>query len=109
MRRVSAFVILALVLAVLSVAVVVVVVRELLRNVRTLTDQVKRTTQRLVPLTDELQAELAVTSVEVEGLTRSMERLQKERATSATRRRSQRSKRKRSRTLTSRQTSRRNP
>jgi predicted PurR-regulated permease PerM len=115
MPGVSAFVVLALVLAVLSLAIVVVVVRELLRNVRKLTDQVKATTQRLVPLTDELQAELAVTSVEVEGLTRSMERLQKERATNAARKRamkpggSKRSKRKQSRTLAARQRSRRNP
>ena len=118
MPDVSAFVIFALVLAVLSFAVVGIVIRELLRNVRKLTDQVKTTTQRLVPLTDELQAELAVTSVEVEGLTRSMERLQKARAQSPARKRSakskgskrsKRSKRKSSRTLAARQMSRRNP
>src|SRR5688500_4664694 len=109
MPGVSAFVILALVLAVLSLAIVGVVIRELLRNVRKLTDQVKATTQRLVPLTDELQAELAVTSVEVEGRSRSMERLSKARAGSATRKRASKSKRKSSRTLAARQRSRRNP
>ena len=115
MPGVSAFVVLALVLAVLSLAVVGVVIRELLRNVRKLSEQVKATTQRLVPLTDELQSELAVTSVEVEGLSRSMERLQKARAASPAIRRaskangSKRSKRKASRTLAARQMSRRNP
>ena len=115
MPGVSAFVVLALVLAVLSFAIVGIVLRELLRNVRKLTDQVKTTTQSLVPLTDELQSELAVTSVEVEGLSRSMERLQKARAQSPARKRaakakgSKRSKRKSSRTLAARQMSRRNP
>lgn len=80
MPGVSAFVILALVLAVASVAFLVVVARELLRNIRKLTDQVRATTERLAPLSEELQAEIAVTSVEVEGLQRSIERVQKERA-----------------------------
>ena len=78
--RVSAFVILSLVLAVLFIATTVVVVRELLRTVHKLSDQVKATTQRLVPLTDELQAELAVTAVEVEGLTKSIEQAQAQRS-----------------------------
>lgn len=86
----SAFIILALALAVLAIAVLVVVLRELLRNVRKLSDQVRATTDRLTPLTEELQAELATTSVEVEGLTRSVERVQKERAGRVRRTRSRR-------------------
>lgn len=112
MPGVSVFIILSLVLAVVATATTVVVIRELLRNVRKLSDQVKATSQRLVPLTDELQAELAVTSVEVEGLSRSMEQLQKARTASPARKRaakSKRSKRKASRTLAVRQRSRRNP
>ena len=72
----SAFVVLALVLAVLAVAVVVVVVRELLRTVGKLTAQLRATNERLVPLTEELQSELAVTSVEIEGLTKQVSALQ---------------------------------
>ena len=95
MPGVSAFVVLALVLAVMSIATIVVVTRELLRNVRRLNATVKATNQRLVPLTDELQAELAVTSVEVEGLNRSMQRLQKARNTPPVRTRSRRTRRRR--------------
>ena len=90
----SAFVILALVLAVLSVAIVAVMVRELLRTVGKLTAQVRASTERLVPLTEELQTEMAVTSVEVEGLTKSVERLNKRRQTNARRAQRSRSKRK---------------
>lgn len=93
MRRVSAFVILALVLAVLSVAVVVIVVRELLRTGGKLTAQVRASTERLVPLTEELQTEMAVTSVEIEGLSKAVERLNKQRQTNV--KRAQRSKAKR--------------
>jgi uncharacterized protein YoxC len=73
---VSAFVVLALVLAVLATAFVVVVVRELLRTVGKLTAQLRATNERLVPLTEELQSELAVTAVEVEELTRQVSALQ---------------------------------
>jgi predicted PurR-regulated permease PerM len=73
---VFAFVVLALVLAVLMVAVVVVVVRELLRTVGKLTAQLHATNQRLAPLTEELQSELAVTAVEIEGLTKQVSELQ---------------------------------
>ena len=72
----SAFVVLALVLAVFAIAFVAVIVRELLRTVGKLTDQVRATTERLVPLTEELQSELAVTSVEIEGLTKQVSQLQ---------------------------------
>lgn len=58
------------------VGIVVVVVRELLRTVSKLTDQVRTTTERLVPLTDELQSELAVASVEIEELTKQVSALQ---------------------------------
>ena len=58
------------------VGVIVVAVRELLRTVGKLTDQVRATTERLVPLTDELQSELAVTSVEIEALTKQVSALQ---------------------------------
>ena len=86
MPPVNPFVFLALAIAVFAIGVVVVVVVELVRNVRKLTSQISATSQRLVPLTDELQAELAVTSVEVEGLTRAVEQVQKERSGRARRR-----------------------
>jgi hypothetical protein len=60
-------------------AAVVVAVRELLRTVSKLTAQLRATTERLVPLSEELQSELAVTSVEIEGLTEQVNRLQTER------------------------------
>jgi uncharacterized protein YlxW (UPF0749 family) len=80
---VNPFVLIALVAAVLTAALLAVVIRELLRNVKTLTGHLRATSERLVPLTDELQAELAVTSVEVETLTKSVERVQRERSTRA--------------------------
>lgn len=86
MPRVNPFVFLALAIAVFAVGVVVVVVLELVRNVRKLTSQISATSQRLVPLTDELQSELAVTSVEVESLTRAVEQVRKERSGRAKRR-----------------------
>ena len=79
----------------MAVAVLVVVIRDLLRNIRKLGDQVRASTERLAPLNEELQAELAVTSVEVEGLARSVERLQKERAARPKRPKRNRSRRKR--------------
>lgn len=72
---VSAFVVLAVTLAIAALAFTVVVVRELVRNVRKLTTAVRATNERLVPLTDELQSELAVTSVEMDSLNRSVQRL----------------------------------
>ena len=95
MPPVSVFVVLSLVLAILFVAFVFVSVRELLRNVRKLSAQVKMSTERLVPLTEELQSELAVTNVEVEALTKSLERVSKEQATRRRRAQRARSKRKR--------------
>ena len=74
----------------MATAIMVVAIRDLLRNIRKLTNQVRATTERLAPLNDELQAELAVTSVEVEGLSRSVERLQKQRAGRPKRNRSRR-------------------
>ena len=91
----SAFIVLSIVLAVAVLAVTVVVVFEVLRNIRNLAASVSASTERLVPLTDELQAELAVTSVEIDGLTRAVERMQKQRAAGATRRKRSKSKRKR--------------
>ena len=78
-RRVSFFVVLALVLAVLATAVMVVTVRELLRNLRKLSAAARATNERLMPLSQELQSELAVTSLEVEGLSAQLTRLQTER------------------------------
>lgn len=72
----SAFVVLSLAAALFAVAIVVVVVRELLRTVGKLTEQIRATTERLVPLTDELQSELAVTAVEIEQLTNQVAALQ---------------------------------
>ena len=87
---VNPFVLIALVAAVLTAALLAVVIRELLRNVRTLTEQLRAISKRLVPLTDELQAELAVTSLEVETLTKAVERVQRDRSTRAKQRRSRR-------------------
>ncbi len=84
------FVFLSLAIAVFAVGVLVVVVRELLRNIRGLTGQIRTTTERLVPLTSELQSELAVTSVEVDGLSRSIAAVQQERSTRARRRKPRR-------------------
>ena len=75
----TAFVVLALALALLGVVGVVLLARDLLRTVRKLTAQVSATTERLAPLSSELQAELAVTSTEVAGLTAGVEQLRKER------------------------------
>lgn len=91
----SAFVVLSLALAVVAVAVTVVVARELVRNVRKLGAQVRTSTERLVPLSEELQAELAVTSVETDTLMKSVERLNKERSGAAKRSRRSKSKRRR--------------
>lgn len=90
-----AFVILAVVLALFSVAYTVVVARELLRNVRKLNTAVRATSDRLVPLTDELQSELAVTSVEIQDLTDHVARVQRERQARPKRRRPGRSRRRR--------------
>ena len=70
------FAVLALVIAVFLIAGAAVVARQLLRTVGKLTDQVRATTERLVPLTEELQSELAVTSVEIEGLTKQVSQLE---------------------------------
>ena len=87
---VDPFVFLALALAVFTAGVLVVVIRELVRNVRKLTGQIRATTDRLTPLTEELQAELAVTTTEVEGLSRSVARVQEERSARPQRRRPKR-------------------
>jgi uncharacterized protein YoxC len=84
---VSAFVVLALAAAVTALAVMVLVARELLRNMRKLNAQVKAANERLVPLTEELQSELAVTSTEVDALTRHVEQAGRERAQRARQRR----------------------
>lgn len=88
--RVAPFVVLSLVLAVFALGFIVVVTRHLKRTIGKLTAQVRATTERLAPLTEELQAELAVTSTEIDGLTAGVERLQKERAARPKRRRSKR-------------------
>ena len=90
MPAVGPFVFLALAIAVFLGAMVAVVVRELVRNVRGLSGQIRATTERLVPLTEELQSELAVTSLEVEGLSRAVARVQKERTSGRKRRKPRR-------------------
>ena len=92
---VSAVVVLVLALAVLLVAIVAVVARELVRTVGKLTAQLRATNERLVPLTEELQSELAVTSVEIEGLTRQVSALQAPKIPSKPRRSRRRSRRRR--------------
>jgi hypothetical protein len=82
---VSYVVIFAIVLGVAITAVTVLAGRELLRNAKMLGAAVKTTSQRLAPLSEELQAELAVTQVEMEGLTRQVERLRDDRASRARR------------------------
>ena len=84
----TAFVVLALALALLAVVGVVLLARDLIRTVRKLTAAVSATTERLAPLSTELQGELAVTSTEVAVLTASVEQLQKERGSRPRRRKS---------------------
>ena len=91
----GAFVVLAVTLAVFGIGVVVISVRELLRNVRALSEQVRRTNEQLGPLTEELQAELAVTSVEMQGLSDHVANIQRERAAAPNRRNRRSSGRKR--------------
>ena len=85
----SAFVVLAIALAVVITAVTVLAGRELWRTSRKLGAAVRTTTQRLAPLSEELQAELAVTSLELDGLSRQVERLRDERQGRARRRQAQ--------------------
>ena len=70
--------VLAVVLAVVIVGVIVVVARELLRNVRKLQAGVAGVRERFAPLVGELQAELAVTSLELAGLGDGVERARRE-------------------------------
>ena len=86
MRAVSVFAVLALVLAVVILGVLGVVARELWRTIGKLNAGLRAANERLLPLTEELQAELAVTSVEVQGLTDHVANLQKERAAASKRR-----------------------
>ncbi len=83
----SAFVILSLALAVMAVGVVAVVVLTLLRSVRRLRETVATVRSRVVPLTEELSGELAVTNVEVANLSDAVAQLSKERADRRRRRR----------------------
>ncbi len=91
----DAVVVFSLVLAVALVAMVGVTVRYVWQTVQRLTAQIRTTTDRLVPLSDELQSELAVTSVEMQGLTASVGRLRREREAASARTKRSRSKRKR--------------
>ena len=95
MPGVSPFAILSFTLALAALAVLVVTAVVLIRNLRRLGETVKATSERLVPLTEELQSELAVTAVEVEGLTKQMERVQRQQRTTAKRVKRSRSQRKR--------------
>lgn len=62
------FVVIALALAVVALGCCAVVGGELYRSVRRLGSATAATRNRLVALTDELQAELAVSSTEVQAL-----------------------------------------
>jgi hypothetical protein len=67
---VAVAVVLAVVLAVVVTAVSAVVARALWRTVRGLQRALAATTERLRPLIEELQAEAAVTTTEVEAVQR---------------------------------------
>lgn len=75
----AVFVILALALAAVSAAVVVVAVLQLRTQVRRLAASAAGVRDRVAPLAEELQAEIAVTEVEADALQRSVERLQEAR------------------------------
>ncbi len=85
-RGVTAVVILALALAAVAVGLAAVAVREVLRSLRRFRANVDTARQRLVPLTAELQAELAVTNLEVAAVSHSVERVRTNRARRARRR-----------------------
>jgi len=67
---VEVFVILAVVLALAALGAVVAASVALRRQSRVLATQVEHTQERLTPLVDELNDELAVTSLETEAITR---------------------------------------
>ncbi|MDQ3709887.1 MAG: hypothetical protein M3387_11405 [Actinomycetota bacterium] len=75
----STFAILSLALLVVIVGVVAVVARQLWRTLRHTMNVLRTAGQRLQPLADELQAELAVTTVETEALRTGVERLRQPR------------------------------
>jgi predicted PurR-regulated permease PerM len=77
---VSTFAILSLVIMVVIVGVVAVVARQLWQTLRHTIDVLRAAGERLRPLADELQAELAVTTVETEALRSGVERLRQPRA-----------------------------
>lgn len=76
---VSTFAILSLVIMVVIVGVVAVVARQLWQTLRHTIDVLRAAGARLQPLADELQAELAVTSVEAEVLRSGVQRLRQPR------------------------------
>jgi hypothetical protein len=69
----QSFIILSLAFAVVSVGMVVVAVVALRRSVKDLTDAGRQASERIAPLAEELQAEQAVTQLEVEALQRRSE------------------------------------
>lgn len=83
MPPVSVFVVLSVAIAFAAMIAAVLMGRELYRTTRKLSAQVKHTNQRLRPLTDELQSEIAVTSLEIEGLSRQVQQLSAERSARA--------------------------
>ena len=74
------FVLLALALAVLTLGLVLVAVRQLLMAVGRLRTVMDATAQRLQPLRDDLQAEVAVASTEAEALQERIASLQASRS-----------------------------
>lgn len=70
----SAFVVLSVAIAVAIVAVTVVVAARLARTVAAMSRGVTASVERLRPLADELQDELAVTQTELEHLQRRADR-----------------------------------
>ncbi len=75
----STFAILSLALLVVSIGVVAVVARQLWHTLRHTMGVLRSAGQRLQPLADELQAELAVTTVEAEALRTGIQRLRQPR------------------------------
>lgn len=75
----DAIVTLTVVVALVILGACVVAALQLVKTLRTLADGLRTTRERLVPIADELQSELAVTSLEVDALRASAEQVAQER------------------------------
>jgi hypothetical protein len=76
---VPAFVLLAVALAVVALGAAAVAARQLLVTTKRLRAVTQRTTERLRPLLDEIQAEIAVSATEADAVQQRIEALQESR------------------------------